>query len=99
MDGDNCELATGFVSRTYIEQGSQALATRRRLIKTLLSQRKLPQAGWDEATIEMFFKVRRRLGGSATRGPYRPAAAAAAARRRTDARTPLPCFTLHRTRR
>lgn len=54
MDAPNCELACGLVSRTYITQGSQALAARRKLIKTLLSQRRLPPRGWDDATIELF---------------------------------------------
>lgn len=57
MDVDNCNAACGLISRTYIQQGSQALARRRRLIKTLLSQRRLPQQGWDNATIEMLLQV------------------------------------------
>jgi len=56
MDADNCAAACGLVSRSYITQGEQALARRRRLIKTLLSQRRLPQQGWDDATIEMLLQ-------------------------------------------
>ena len=57
MDAENCKLACGLVSRAYIDQGSQALAKRHRLVKALLSQRRLPADGWDDATIEMFIQV------------------------------------------
>ncbi|KAI3436767.1 hypothetical protein D9Q98_006179 [Chlorella vulgaris] len=56
MDADNCNVAETLISKTYIQQGSQALAARRRLIKTLLSQRRLPQRGWDDATIELLIQ-------------------------------------------
>ena len=58
MNAENCELAQAFVSRSYVEQGSQALAKRQKLIKTLLSQRRLPSTGWDDATIQMFLQAR-----------------------------------------
>lgn len=35
----------------------QALAARRRRVKALLSQRRLPEQGWDEPTIEMLLQV------------------------------------------
>ena len=57
MDPSNCALASGLVSATYIQQGQQALAARVNLIKTLLSQRRLPVNGWDDATIEMLIQV------------------------------------------
>ncbi len=57
MDLQNTDLASGLVSSTYIQQGADALSTRRRLIKTLLSQRCLPKVGWDEDTVELFIKV------------------------------------------
>lgn len=56
MDSDNCKLASTFVSAAYINQGSQALARRHKLVKTVLSQRRLPQQGWDEATVELFLQ-------------------------------------------
>ncbi|PNH12955.1 O-phosphoseryl-tRNA(Sec) selenium transferase [Tetrabaena socialis] len=58
MNADNCSLAVGLVSKSYIRQGEQALARRQRLIKALLSSRKLPEKGWDEATVEMLIRVR-----------------------------------------
>eukprot|EP00198_Chlamydomonas_reinhardtii_P004643 XP_001693979.1 selenocysteine synthase [Chlamydomonas reinhardtii] len=57
MNPDNCALAAqGLVSLSYIRQGEQGLARRQRLVKSLLSSRRLPEAGWDEATIEMFIR-------------------------------------------
>lgn len=56
MDADNCRLAAGFVSQSYISQGAQALASRRGRIKALLSNRRLPAVGWDDDTIEMLVK-------------------------------------------
>jgi len=64
MDADNCALACGFVSPSYIHQGEQALAARRKQIKALLSSRRLPERGWDEATIEMLLQVGVGVGGS-----------------------------------
>lgn len=60
MDDSNWDLASGLVSRTYAQQGSQALARRRKQVKALLSQRRLPTEGWDDATIELFLQVWRR---------------------------------------
>lgn len=54
MDSDNCTLASQLVSANYINQGSQALTRRRKIVKTLLSQRRMPPEGWDDATIELF---------------------------------------------
>jgi hypothetical protein len=57
MDAANISLACGLVSRSYIDQGAAAMGARRRLIKALLSNRRLPAEGWDEATIEMLLQV------------------------------------------
>ena len=54
MDPDLCNAAFGLVSKRYIDQGSQALVRRKKLIKSLLSERRLPERGWDDANIEMF---------------------------------------------
>jgi hypothetical protein len=58
MNAENLTLALEFVSKSYVELGAQALAKREGLIKSLLSQRRLPKLGWDEATIEIFIRVR-----------------------------------------
>ncbi len=39
-------------------QGGQALAARHKQVKALLSNRRLPEQGWDDATIQMFVQVR-----------------------------------------
>lgn len=57
MNTANCALASGLVSATYVQQGQQALAARCNLVTNLLSQRKLPLTGWDDATIEMLLQV------------------------------------------
>jgi len=56
MDEANCKIACQLISQTYINQGSQALTRRHKLIKTLLSQRRLPTEGWDDAAIELFIQ-------------------------------------------
>jgi O-phospho-L-seryl-tRNASec:L-selenocysteinyl-tRNA synthase len=56
MDEANCKIASQLISQTYINQGSQALTRRHKVIKTLLSQRRLPVEGWDDATIELFIQ-------------------------------------------
>lgn len=58
MDSENLELACGLISRSYVEQGGQAIRKRHKLVKTLLSERKLPKEGWDEQTIEALLHVR-----------------------------------------
>ena len=57
MNPGNCALASGLVSATYVQQGQQALGARLNLVKSLLSQRKMPMDGWDDATIEMLLQV------------------------------------------
>lgn len=56
MDDENFKLASGLISHSYIVQGTQALARRRKIVRTLLNQRRLPAAGWDDATIEIFLQ-------------------------------------------
>mmetsp|Transcript_27569 Transcript_27569/g.70228 ORF Transcript_27569/g.70228 Transcript_27569/m.70228 type:complete len:506 (-) Transcript_27569:1835-3352(-) len=56
MDEANSALACSLVSRSYIAQGMQALGGRHKAVKALLSSRRLPDKGWDEATIEMFIQ-------------------------------------------
>lgn len=57
MNSANCEIACQLVSRSYVSQGAQELAKRQRKVKTLLSERRLPSEGWDDATIESFIQV------------------------------------------
>ena len=52
MNEQNCELACGLVSKTYINQGLQGLTGRQKLVKTILASRRLLDHGLDEASIE-----------------------------------------------
>ena len=61
MDPDNLALASQLISGSYVSQGGAALTARRKLIKALLSNKRLPQTGWDEATIEMLMQVQQPL--------------------------------------
>eukprot|EP00775_Hariotina_reticulata_P012426 gene12426-12562_t len=56
MDPDCCSLASQLVSGSYINQGAAALAARKKQVKALLSNRRLPQHGWDEATIQLLLQ-------------------------------------------
>ena len=48
------QVASGsLVSQAYLSQGTQALQRRRKLIKSLLSERRLPKMPWDDAQVEM----------------------------------------------
>lgn len=42
------------MSSNYVAQGSQALNSRSKLLTSLLSERRLPAKGWDDASIESF---------------------------------------------
>lgn len=46
------DLSSLLGNSTYVKQGLQTLRTRHHLLKVLLSQKKLPTDGWDDATIE-----------------------------------------------
>lgn len=59
MNKDVLALTTDLVPKSYIDQGESALNARRKLIKSLLSQRCLPKDGWDESSIEHFVQVTR----------------------------------------
>lgn len=48
----NQKLAKGLIDGAYVDQGAQALRTQANLLKVLLSQRRLPDVGWAEQTIE-----------------------------------------------
>lgn len=58
MEGASYDLAASLVSKAYIRQAESAITKRRNRIKSLLSQRRLPEAGWDEASIEQLIQVK-----------------------------------------
>ncbi|CAM9754110.1 unnamed protein product [Ectocarpus sp. 12 AP-2014] len=52
MNGTSLEQARNLVKTSYINQGEQALNGRRKQVTALLSNRRLPTRGWDDAQIE-----------------------------------------------
>ena len=54
MDEGSFALAGTLVDKAYVLQGQQAIARREGLTKSLLSSRKIPAKGWDDASIEHF---------------------------------------------
>ncbi len=59
MDAANLKLAADsrLVSQSYVEQGGQSLSSHHQLVRSLLASRRLPEQGWEEATIEMLINV------------------------------------------
>lgn len=68
MNHDVCELVSSskLVSASYVAQGRAALNARGKLVQSLISNRRLPATGWDEASIEMLLQVRSHAGGIKT---------------------------------
>jgi hypothetical protein len=52
MDEHLAKLCKDFVPGTYIDQGFQAVRKRDGLLVRLLEHRRIPEQGWDDATIE-----------------------------------------------
>ena len=46
-------LAEGLVSSAYIKQAQQARRARESMVKSLLQQRRLPDRGWDDGTLQL----------------------------------------------
>lgn len=60
MNHDTCDIVASskLVSASYVTQGRAALNAREKLVQSLISNRRLPATGWDEASIEMLLQVR-----------------------------------------
>jgi len=56
MNPENLKLASKIVDSNYIDLASQSLNSRENQIKILLSQRRLPDEGWDDLSIEYFLQ-------------------------------------------
>lgn len=54
MNESNFKLAAQLIDSTYIVQAQQARVQREKLVKILLSQRRIPNTGWDDESIELF---------------------------------------------
>lgn len=54
------KLCQSFVSKYYVSQGVQELRSCAKDVKTLLSQRCMPEHGWSEVMIERLLNVSKR---------------------------------------
>ncbi len=54
MDDAAFGAAARLVGGGYVRQGREALRRRERVVRTLLEHRRLPEEGWEEATLERF---------------------------------------------
>ena len=52
MNEKNFELARNLIPTTYVYQGRDAIRRREKQVTELLSNRKIPEIGWDNQTIE-----------------------------------------------
>eukprot|EP00871_Galdieria_phlegrea_P000039 jgi/Galph1/1035/GphlegSOOS_G5773.1 len=56
MNTTNFQLATGWVNANYIKQAEESRKAREKLVRILLSNRKLPETGWDDTSIRLFLQ-------------------------------------------
>ncbi|XP_013789882.2 O-phosphoseryl-tRNA(Sec) selenium transferase-like isoform X1 [Limulus polyphemus] len=56
MNKSNLELSKRLIPENYVQQAAQALSVRENKIRILLEQRRLPDEGWDETTIEVLLQ-------------------------------------------
>ncbi|PNF28476.1 O-phosphoseryl-tRNA(Sec) selenium transferase [Cryptotermes secundus] len=54
MNSHSFTLAERLIPATYLQQAAAAKKTRESLIRQLIEQRKWPEEGWDDTTIELF---------------------------------------------
>ncbi|KAK7873918.1 hypothetical protein R5R35_012932 [Gryllus longicercus] len=54
MNSHSFTLAERLIPATYLQQAAAAKKTRENLIRQLIEQRKWPEEGWDDTTIELF---------------------------------------------
>ncbi|XP_063220702.1 O-phosphoseryl-tRNA(Sec) selenium transferase [Bacillus rossius redtenbacheri] len=54
MNSHSFTLAERLIPATYLQQAAAAKKTRECLIRQLIEQRKWPEEGWDDSTIELF---------------------------------------------
>lgn len=54
MNNQSFSLAERLIPATYLQQASASKKSRENLIRILIEQKKWPEDGWDDATIELF---------------------------------------------
>ena len=52
MNEKNFELAANLIPKTYVLQGQDAIRRREKQVTSLLSNRKIPDEGWNDQSIE-----------------------------------------------
>ncbi|KAG2763157.1 O-phosphoseryl-tRNA(Sec) selenium transferase [Phytophthora cactorum] len=57
MNSASAALAEQLVPGTYVRQGLDAIRSREKLVTTLLAQRRLPDEGWDDASVELLLQT------------------------------------------
>ncbi|POM66011.1 O-phosphoseryl-tRNA(Sec) selenium transferase [Phytophthora palmivora] len=57
MISTNADLAEQLVPATYVRQGLDAVRSREKLVTTLLAQRRLPDEGWDDVSVELLLQT------------------------------------------
>ncbi|KAG7401248.1 hypothetical protein PHYBOEH_002432 [Phytophthora boehmeriae] len=68
MNAKSAELAAQLVPATYIQQGLDAVRSREKLVTTLLAQRRLPDNGWDDASVELLLQTLSAMDSNNFRG-------------------------------
>eukprot|EP01052_Picozoa_sp_SAG31_P021094 SAG31_NODE_1613_length_7743_cov_5.584903_7_plen_185_part_00 len=56
MNEKNFQLATGLVDGAYIDQAQQARRATEQLVKKLIAQRAIPDAGWSDVSIQLLLQ-------------------------------------------
>ncbi|RLN62301.1 hypothetical protein BBJ28_00019989 [Nothophytophthora sp. Chile5] len=68
MNAKSAELAAQLVPATYVQQGLDAVRGRERQVTTLLAQRRLPDDGWDDASVELLLHTLSTMDSNNFRG-------------------------------
>jgi hypothetical protein len=61
MDVQTLDLVKDLLPKSYLSQASASFNKRKNLLKSLLSQRRMPEVGWDETSIEHLLQVSSRI--------------------------------------
>ncbi|KAL4159729.1 hypothetical protein PRNP1_000302 [Phytophthora ramorum] len=68
MNAKSAALAESLVPATYVQQGLDAVRGREKLVTTLLSQRRLPDDGWDDTSVELLLHTLSAMDSNNFRG-------------------------------
>ncbi|GMF15727.1 unnamed protein product [Phytophthora lilii] len=68
MNRKSAALAEQLVPATYVQQGLDGLRSREKQVTTLLAQRRLPDEGWDDASVELLLQTLAAMDSNNFRG-------------------------------